>query len=114
MPDERAAPKFIEDKYILGCGVRWSIVYPLGHDLATRRPLYHRKSIHGLKREAQAYLDWYAGLVAAGETPKETIAQWELKSLADLQAKAQEFKQKLLAKVESGTRVQPGPLTLTP
>ena len=114
MPDERATPRFGEDKYILGYGVRWSIAYPLGHDHATRRPLYHRKSIHGPKRDAQAYRDWYADLMFAGQAPTETISQSELQELAQLQAKATQFKEKLLAKVESGAKVQPGPLGLTP
>ena len=86
MADERAAPRFGEDKYILGHGVRWSIAYPLGHDPATRRPLYHRKSIHGPKRDAQAYRDWYADLMFAGQAPTETISQSELQELAHLQA----------------------------
>ena len=112
MPDERAAPGFREDRYVLGHGLRWSIAYPLGHDPATRRPLYHRKSIRGPKRDAQAYRDWYADLMFAGQAPRETVSQSELQELAHLQAKATQFKEKLLAKVASGAKVQPGPLTL--
>ena len=110
--DERATPRFGEDKYILGHGLRWSVSYPLGHDPATRRPLYHRKSIRGPKRDAQAYLDWYSGLMVSGQAPTETISQTELQELAHLQAKATQFMEKLLVKVESGARVQPGPFTL--
>ncbi len=52
--------------------------------------------------------------MAAGQAPTETISQGELQELAHLQAKATQFKEKLLAKVESGAKAQPGPLTLTP
>ena len=73
---------------------------------------YHYKSIHGPKRDAQAYRDWYAGLMASGHPPAETVSQSELQELAHLQAKATQFKEKLLAKMENGAKVQPSPLTL--
>ncbi len=101
-----------EEKYIRGHLVQWNVTFPLGRDPVTGKPNHHYKSIHGPRKDAQVYLDWYAAQVAAGETPKETIAQWELKQLSELELKAAQFKERLLAKVESGARVQPGPLSL--
>jgi len=108
MADEDRSPVGV----IRGHLVQWSVRMKLWQDPATGKIRYHYKSINGPKRDAQAYFDWYAGLMAAGQAPRETISQSELQELAHLQAKATQFKEKLLAKVESGARVQPGPLTL--
>lgn len=108
VPEERYYP----GRRITGWGKRWTVQINLGHDPATRKPLYHNKSIHGRKRDAEAYRDWYAGLMAAGQAPTETISQSELQELAHFQAKATQFKEKLLAKVENGAKVQAGPLSL--
>ena len=108
VPEERYYP----GRRITGWGKRWTIQINLGRDSETRKVRYHYKSIHGPKRDAQAYLDWYAELMAAGQAPTETISQSELQELAHLQAKATQFKEKLLAKVASGAKVQPGALTL--
>jgi hypothetical protein len=86
---------------------------PLGRDPATGKQLYHRKPIRGPKMNARSYRDWYAGLIAAGEPPKETVSQAELEGLRDLESKAAEFKEKLLARVLAGGKVQPGPRSLS-
>lgn len=101
-----------EDQYIVGYGLRWTVTVPLGRDPATGKQLYHRKSLHGPKINARAYRDWYVGLVVAGEPPKETVSQSELKELGDLELKAAAFKGKLLARVHAGAKVQPGPRSL--
>ncbi len=92
--------------------LRWRVRINLGQDPATGNTRYHYKSIHGPKKDAQAYFDWYTGLMATGETPVETVSQTELKQLGDLELRVAQFKEKLLAKVDSGAKVQPGPLNL--
>jgi hypothetical protein len=101
-----------EEKHIMGYGLRWSVVLPLGRDSATGKQVYHHKSLRGPKANARAYRDWYAGLIASGEPPKEAVSQAELKELGDLELKAAEFKGKLLARVRAGAKVQPGLLSL--
>ena len=99
---------------ITNCGnLRWMVRLPLGRDPTTGKARNHFEPIRGSKREAQAYLDWYAGLVADGEPPKETVSHTELQDLAALERKAAKLRKKLLARVESGGRVEPGPLSLT-
>ena len=90
-----------EEKYILGYGMRWSVTYPLGHDPVTRRPLYHRKSIHGPKKDALAYRDWYADLMLAvrprrplqSELQNCTLTGWSATSSAKAarQSRGQRF-----------------------
>jgi hypothetical protein len=102
-----------EDKHIVGYGLRWTVMLPLGRDPSTGKQLYHRKPIRGPKMNARAYRDWYAGLIAAGEPPKETVSQAELNELGDLELKAAQFKEKLFARVRAGGKVQPGPRSLS-
>jgi hypothetical protein len=83
----------------------------VGRDPATGKTRYHFKSIYGSAEEARAYVNWYAGLVAAGEA-SETVSQSELQDLAELERRAAGFREKLLARVEAGGRVEPGPLSL--
>jgi hypothetical protein len=86
---------------------------PLGRDPATRKPLFHRKPIHGPKMNARAYRDWYLDTLAAGEASKETVSQSELKELSDLELKAATFKEKLLTRAQTGAKVEPGPRCLS-
>ena len=101
-----------EDQYIIGHDRRWTVMVPLGRDPATGKQISHRKPIRGPKMNARAYRDWYAGLVAAGESLKETVSQAELKELGALDLKATAFKGKLRARVHAGGKVQPGTLEL--
>jgi len=102
-----------EDRYLVGYGLRWTVMVPLGRDSATGKPRFHRQPIRGPKMKARAYRDWYAGLVVAGEASKETVSQAELKELGDLELKAAALKGKLLARMHGGARVQPGPRRLS-
>ncbi len=102
-----------EDQYLVGYGLRWTVMVPLGRDPATRKPLFHRKPIRGPKMNARAYRDWYARLMAAGVPPKETVSQSELNELGNLELKAAAFKEKLLARMHAGAKVEPGPRSLS-
>jgi hypothetical protein len=97
-----------EDQYLVGYGLRWTVMVPFGRDSATGKPRFHRKPIRGPKMNARAYRDWYVGLLAAGDPPKETVSQAELKELSDLEWKAAAFKEKLLARVQAGAKIEPG------
>jgi hypothetical protein len=54
-----------EDQYLVGYGLRWTVMVPFGRDSATGKPRFHRKPIRGPKMNARAYRDWYVGLVTA-------------------------------------------------
>jgi hypothetical protein len=71
----------------------------------------HYKTVRGSKKIAQVYMDWYAGLVDAGNPPRDVISQTELQDLAHLEGKAAAFRYKLLARASAGSVVQPGPLS---
>jgi hypothetical protein len=43
---------------------RWRVSVPMGRDAAGKQE-YHHKSIRGNKPDAQRYVDWITGLVAA-------------------------------------------------
>jgi hypothetical protein len=97
---------------ITNCGtLQWAVDLPVGRDPESGKIRQHYKAIRGPKKAAEAYLDWYAGLVAGGEAP-ETVSQSELQDLATLERRAAEFPAKLLARVKAGERVEPGPLRL--
>ena len=88
---------------------------PLGRDPATKAGSSpHYKTIRGSKKDAQAYLDWYTSLVVAGNAPRETVSQSELRDLAALERKAAAFREKLLARTDAGGKAEPGALALRP
>jgi hypothetical protein len=100
---------------ITDCGsVGWSVRVPF-RDPDTGKARIHYKTIRPSRKAAQVYLDWYSGLLAAGEAPK-TVSQTELQDLAALERKAANLaatlREKLLARVVAGGRVQPGLLVL--
>jgi|SRR5665213_1029180 len=90
---------------------KWAVRLPLGRDALTGRLLLHTKAIRGAKKTAQAYIDWYVSLMAAGCAPKDVIAQGELQDLAALERKAAAFRAKLLGRVAAGGIVEPGALS---
>jgi hypothetical protein len=89
-----------------------AIAIQVARDPATGKRQFHRKTVNGRKADANAYLAWYTGLMAAGEAPAETVSQRELQELAWLERKAAKFREKLIARVEAGGKVEPGPLAI--
>lgn len=95
------------------CGPRrWQMRIPLPRDPATGRAHVHYRTVGPARKDAQAYIDWYVGLVAGGNTPLDIITQSELRNLAAIERKAFDSRAKLLARVNAGAKVQPGPLSL--
>lgn len=91
--------------------LRWGVTLRLGRDQVTGKQRRHDKTVRGSKAAAQAYLDWYAGLVVTGLAP-ETVSQSELQDLAALESTAAKLRENLLARVDAGGLVEPGPLSL--
>jgi hypothetical protein len=99
-------------RVISGYSPRWNVCIPLGRDPATGKPLRHSRAIHGSKADAQRYVDWITGMVAAGQAVTTTVTQSELRQLQDLQQKADKFRGTLQAAVRDGAIVEPGALEL--
>lgn len=97
---------------ITGHNRTWSVRVPLGRDPVTGKPRNYYKTVRGAKKEAVAFLEWYNGLVAAGIAPADVISQGELQELAALDRRAAELREELLARVDAGAIVQPGPQNL--
>jgi hypothetical protein len=95
---------------VVNCGsVGWQVRVPF-RDSAGKAST-HYKTVLGSKKAAQSYLDWYSGLVAAGDAP-ETVSQAALQELAALDRKAAKFRENLLLRLAAGGRVEPGTLIL--
>jgi hypothetical protein len=103
--------QFPPGRLITGHDRRWSVRIPLGRDAAGKL-LHHWKSLHGSKADAQRYADWINGLLSSGQTIPATVAQWELRELAALQAKADKLRATSQAAVRDGASVEPGALEL--
>jgi hypothetical protein len=98
---------------ITNCGaLLYQVRVPLHDRVTGKAPKPHYKTMRGSKKIAQAYMDWYADLVRAGNPPRDVISQTELQDLAHLESKAVAFREKLLGRVSAGGVVQPGPLSL--
>ena len=98
---------------IESCGnLRWRVAVPLGRDSVIGKPMIHTKALRGSKKDAQAYVDWITGMVAAGQAVTITVAQSELRQLQDLQHKADKLRATLQAAVRDGAIVEPGALEL--
>ena len=112
-PAVKRPPRTLDPASIISCGSdEWSVRIPF-RDPATGKARIHYKTIRPSKKAAQAYLDWYASLIAAGTVPK-TVSQTELRDLVALAPReAAKTRERLRARVAAGGQIEPGPLTLT-
>ena len=90
---------------------RWRVIVPVGKDVDGKQ-LHHYKSIRGSKRDAEAYFRWVNSMLLTGQRFPATVSQSELRMLQALQEKADRFREKLIAAVQAGAKVEPGPLHL--
>jgi hypothetical protein len=96
---------------INSCGAgQWRVTIQLGRDSAGKI-VYHGMTITGAKRDAQAYADWVQRQAVEGQA-FASISQSELRALQKLEAKAAQFRGRLLAAVKAGAKVEPGALKL--